>query len=83
MALNLLSSLVIHLETMRDSFDSFEELAKQFVSSDYWKTRVIKRAGFFDEGKVNSTDAVLSTRDQFKKQTFFVIVDRVLQKMKR
>ena len=80
MALKLLSSLVTHLETIRDSLDPFEEV-KQLVSSDYWKTRLIKR--FFDEGKISSTNAVLSTREQFKIQTFFVIVDWLLQELKR
>ena len=44
---------------------------------------MIKSARFFDEGKISGTDVVLSTREQFKTQTFLFIVDSLLQKMKR
>lgn len=46
----LLNSLVNHLENIRDSFDSFEDQAKELVSDDYKESTERKHArkAFFD-----------------------------------
>ena len=64
----LYNSLITFFTNSRDRFEEFEKEAKLLVSSDYKIQR-------------STISFSLSARDQFRTQTFLVIIDKISQEM--
>lgn len=80
--LDLYSSLIEYLKSIRNDFDNFERDAKNLTDSDYEIniSRTRKRKLQFDE---NREDYVVSNTDKFRIGSFFVIVDRLCSELEK
>jgi len=69
------------MKTVRQSFDSYEEVAKQLTTNHEYASdtkRRRKRKQFFDDhdnGREKDTAKQLSGKQKFVVETFYVIVD--------
>lgn len=79
----LYGSLVMYIESLREMFDEYERKAIDRCESDYTSTtkRLKKRKLRPDED--NQEEVVLTGKEKFKVETFFVIIDRLKSELLR
>ena len=84
-AVELLRSLELYFETLRDRFSDFEKNAKKLLNieqgtGEYKKERIRKRNTKFDDGNaIASEETRLTGRTKFRVETYLVIIDKLNQ----
>jgi hypothetical protein len=84
LAIDLLQSLYMFTDDLRNRFDDIEQMAINISgTSEYLSVtaRHRKRTRRFDDGQ--AADTVLQGKDKFRIQTFTVIIDQLVCSLKR
>jgi hypothetical protein len=85
LAVELLQSLTIFVESLRSQFDDLEAEAKEVCGPESnYKTSIMRRKRRnkrYDDQP--SDEVILTSRDEFRTQTYFVIIDRLLSALQK
>jgi len=82
--IELYDSLITLCETNRNSFDYFEDKAKELTSVntyDFEQKRTKRRKLHYDEVRDTSSEFLMTGREHFRNDTFLVIIDTLIAEL--